>query len=233
MGLERALAGQGSPCRCSPPAARISLAPAVAAQHNRVFEETVSCVSPPVICGCWRAPLRYRRLHFRPAPPNADGRSATPAGRRPRNSGLDPARRGRRPLGLRLLPQRRRTAARTEAAARGQCGQPVVINRGPGGGVMMYLADSAQLQELRLKGSSERQELHRPARRRRRPAGPRDRVVRRPRHGAALDGSRGRRSLRHRRLCALRARRRRACAAGCRAAAAALARQVARLPADG
>lgn len=42
--------------------------------------------------------------------------------------------------------------ARTEAAARAQCGQPVVINRGPGGGVMMYLADSAQLQELRLKG---------------------------------------------------------------------------------
>ena len=43
--------------------------------------------------------------------------------------------------------------ARTEAAARGQCGQPVVINRGANGGVMMYLADSAQLQELRLKGS--------------------------------------------------------------------------------
>jgi hypothetical protein len=42
---------------------------------------------------------------------------------------------------------------RTEAAARGQCGQPVVINRGPNGGVMMYLADSAQLQELHLKGS--------------------------------------------------------------------------------
>ena len=37
---------------------------------------------------------------------------------------------------------------RTETAARGQCGQPVVINRGPNGGVMMYLADSAQLQEL-------------------------------------------------------------------------------------
>jgi hypothetical protein len=43
--------------------------------------------------------------------------------------------------------------ARTEAAARGQCGQPVLINRGPNGGVMMYLADSAQLQELHLKGS--------------------------------------------------------------------------------
>ena len=43
--------------------------------------------------------------------------------------------------------------ARTEAAARGQCGQPVTINRGPNGGVMMYLADSAQLQELHLKGS--------------------------------------------------------------------------------
>jgi hypothetical protein len=43
--------------------------------------------------------------------------------------------------------------ARTEAAARAQCGQPVLIERGPTGGVMMYLADSAQLQELRLKGS--------------------------------------------------------------------------------
>lgn len=42
---------------------------------------------------------------------------------------------------------------RTEAAARSQCGQPVVINRGPHGGVLMYLADSAQLQELNLKGS--------------------------------------------------------------------------------
>jgi hypothetical protein len=42
---------------------------------------------------------------------------------------------------------------RTAAAARAQCGQPVVINRGPNGGVMMYLADSAQLQELQLKGS--------------------------------------------------------------------------------
>ena len=43
--------------------------------------------------------------------------------------------------------------ARTEVAARGQCGQPVVINRGPNGGVLMYVADSAQLQELNLKGS--------------------------------------------------------------------------------
>jgi hypothetical protein len=43
--------------------------------------------------------------------------------------------------------------ARTAAAARAQCGQPVVINRGPNGGVMMYLADSADLQELQLKGS--------------------------------------------------------------------------------
>jgi hypothetical protein len=43
---------------------------------------------------------------------------------------------------------------RTETAARAQCGQPVVIDRGPNGGVMMYLADSAQLQELHLKGST-------------------------------------------------------------------------------
>jgi hypothetical protein len=44
--------------------------------------------------------------------------------------------------------------ARTTGAARGQCGQPVEITRGPNGGVMMYLADSAQLQELQLKGSA-------------------------------------------------------------------------------
>jgi hypothetical protein len=44
--------------------------------------------------------------------------------------------------------------ARTAAAARGQCGQPVDITRGPNGGVMMYLADSATLQELQLKGSA-------------------------------------------------------------------------------
>ena len=43
--------------------------------------------------------------------------------------------------------------ARTEANARGQCKQPFVIGQGASGGVMMYLADSPQLQELRLKGS--------------------------------------------------------------------------------
>jgi hypothetical protein len=42
--------------------------------------------------------------------------------------------------------------ARTASAARGQCGQPVPITRGPNGGLMMYLADSADLQELVLKG---------------------------------------------------------------------------------
>jgi hypothetical protein len=44
--------------------------------------------------------------------------------------------------------------ARTEANARGQCKQPFVIGQGSNGGVMMYLADSNQLQELRLKGST-------------------------------------------------------------------------------
>ena len=43
--------------------------------------------------------------------------------------------------------------ARTAAAARAQCGQPVMINRGSTGGVMMYLADSSDMQELVLKGS--------------------------------------------------------------------------------
>jgi hypothetical protein len=41
---------------------------------------------------------------------------------------------------------------RTETAARGQCGHPFLIQAGPSGGVMMYLADQSQLVELRLKG---------------------------------------------------------------------------------
>ena len=44
--------------------------------------------------------------------------------------------------------------ARTEAAARAQCNHPYVIGQGPSGGVMMYLADQSELQELRLKGST-------------------------------------------------------------------------------
>jgi hypothetical protein len=48
---------------------------------------------------------------------------------------------------------RQEDRARTEANARGQCRQAVVINQGPGGGVMMYLADQPELQELRLKGA--------------------------------------------------------------------------------
>ena len=47
---------------------------------------------------------------------------------------------------------RQEDRARTEANARGQCRQAVVISQGPGGGVMMYLADQPELQELRLKG---------------------------------------------------------------------------------
>jgi hypothetical protein len=43
--------------------------------------------------------------------------------------------------------------ARTEAAARSQCTHPYVIGQGPTGGVMMYLADQSELQELRLKGA--------------------------------------------------------------------------------
>lgn len=44
--------------------------------------------------------------------------------------------------------------ARTEAAARNQCKQPVNIGAGPTGGVMMYLADSSKLEELRMKGAA-------------------------------------------------------------------------------
>ena len=43
---------------------------------------------------------------------------------------------------------------RVEANARGQCKQPFTIGQGPNGGVMMYLANSTTLQELRVKGSA-------------------------------------------------------------------------------
>ncbi|GIK81602.1 MAG: hypothetical protein BroJett024_27070 [Alphaproteobacteria bacterium] len=42
---------------------------------------------------------------------------------------------------------------RTEAAARNQCRQPYVISLGPNGGVMMHLADSSKIEELRMKGA--------------------------------------------------------------------------------
>jgi hypothetical protein len=42
---------------------------------------------------------------------------------------------------------------RTEAAAADQCKQPYIITLGPGGGVMMHLADQPTPTELRLKGA--------------------------------------------------------------------------------
>jgi hypothetical protein len=44
---------------------------------------------------------------------------------------------------------------RTETAARAQCNKPYVISRGPSGGVMMYLADQSQAQELVSKRASD------------------------------------------------------------------------------
>jgi hypothetical protein len=41
---------------------------------------------------------------------------------------------------------------RIEDAARRSCGHPIVIARGPTGGITMPLADQAQPQEVRLKG---------------------------------------------------------------------------------
>lgn len=45
--------------------------------------------------------------------------------------------------------------ARTEAAARGQCGNPYVIAKGPTGGAMMYLADQKEASELVVKAGSD------------------------------------------------------------------------------
>jgi hypothetical protein len=44
-------------------------------------------------------------------------------------------------------------AARIEASARGQCGQPYSITKGPGGGVMMHLPDNPKTSELVIKTS--------------------------------------------------------------------------------
>jgi hypothetical protein len=63
---------------------------------------------------------------------------------------------------------------RTEAASRAQCGHPYVIGQGPTGGVMMYLADQSQLQELRLKGSTSGQNYIGPPGE---PGGPMDREI--------------------------------------------------------
>jgi hypothetical protein len=63
---------------------------------------------------------------------------------------------------------------RTEANARGQCKQPYVIGQGTNGGVMMYLADSSELQELRLKGSTGGRDYIGPGGR---TAGPQDREI--------------------------------------------------------
>ena len=41
---------------------------------------------------------------------------------------------------------------RTEKEAKGQCNRPYVIARGPGGGVMVHLADQKEPQELVIKG---------------------------------------------------------------------------------
>ncbi len=48
--------------------------------------------------------------------------------------------------------QREEDRTRTETEARQQCRQPYEITRGPGGGVVMHLADQSQPQELQLKG---------------------------------------------------------------------------------
>ena len=51
--------------------------------------------------------------------------------------------------------QKEADRARTINTARGLCRSPYVIAKGPGGGVMMHLADDRQPSELRLKGSAE------------------------------------------------------------------------------
>lgn len=50
--------------------------------------------------------------------------------------------------------QRDEDRTRTEAEARRQCRQPYEIVKGPGGGVLMHLADQSEPTELQLKGAA-------------------------------------------------------------------------------
>ena len=99
----------------------------------------------------------------------------------------------------------RTTAPAPKRPRSGQCKNPYVIGAGSSGGVIMHLADQATPQELRLKGSPERQELYRSGRSRRRRAGPRNRLVRRPRAGDPVPRQGRRHPLRQHGLCPLRA----------------------------
>jgi hypothetical protein len=51
--------------------------------------------------------------------------------------------------------QKEADKARTVRTAGGLCRSPYVIAKGPGGGIMMHLADQRQPSELMLKGSSD------------------------------------------------------------------------------
>jgi hypothetical protein len=51
--------------------------------------------------------------------------------------------------------QKEADRSRTVAAARGQCGHPYTIARGPTGGVMLHLPDAKQPSEMRTKAGPE------------------------------------------------------------------------------
>ncbi len=95
--------------------------------------------------------------------------------------------------------------ARTEKQAQAQCKQPYVIGAGGSGGVIMHLADQAHAAGIAHQGQPKRQELYRPARPAARRAGPRDRLLRRPRADHPLRRQGRGDPLRQHGLCPLRA----------------------------
>ena len=103
-------------------------------------------------------------------------------------------------------PIKKRPTGRGPSTPRaGLCRSPYVIAKGPGGGVMMHLADERQPTELRLKGSPEGKNYIGPDGDAGVAAGPRNRVIRWPGAGHALCRSRRRQPLRQHGLRALRA----------------------------
>ena len=96
--------------------------------------------------------------------------------------------------------------ARTEARRKGQCKQPYVISAGPVRRRDHASGRPGDAAGTAAQGQPERQELYRPARTDRRRAGPRDRLVRRPRDDHPLHRQGCRHPLRQHGLCPLRAR---------------------------
>ena len=119
-----------------------------------------------------------------PRPPPAERRCRADAG----DTRLHPGRKRSSAAGV-MAPSTRMKIWRGPRPPRGaNAASRSMINRGPQRRRDDVSRRQRAITGIAAQGLRQRQELYRPARRRRRRAGPRDRVVRRPHHGAEVDG---------------------------------------------